>query len=312
MPLHPQVQALLAELDQAGGPPLYELSVLEARALDSSFPGMQIDPTEAVHVEETLVAGAAGMLPARIYHPRPGERPPMMIFFHGGGFVVGNLEVTDKPCRTLSAAAQCVIVSVGYRLSPETKFPGPVEDCYAATCWVAEHADQIGGTADHLAVAGESAGGALAAAVSLMARDRGGPAINYQILIYPVIAPARDSMFRSYIENGDGYMLTRRAMEWFWDHYLDNEADGLHPYASPLQAESLAGLPRALVITAEFDPLRDEGTTYANCLREAGSEAEILHYPGAIHGFFVMSAKMDHGTHVVNEIARRLRATWAT
>jgi acetyl esterase/lipase len=308
MPLHPQAQALLQELDSIGGRPIEELPVLAARELDASFPAMQAPAPEVASVRDILVAGADGMLPARVYHPDPTEDLPVVVFFHGGGFVVGDLDVTDKPCRALAVAAHCVVVSVGYRLSPETKFPGPVEDSYAATCWVADHAENLGGTSGYLAVAGESAGGTLAAAVSLMSRDRGAPAINYQILIYPITAPARDSAFRSYDENGEGYMLTRRAMEWFWDHYLKNESDGLNPYASPLLATTFTDLPRALVITAEFDPLRDEAIAYARKLTEAGVDAEVLPYAGAIHGFLVMSGRLDHGLDVVSDVAARLRA----
>ena len=308
MPLHPQVRAFVDEAVAEGGPPLEEMSVLQARSLDAGFIELQAPAQEVADVRDVLVAGAAGLLPARVYHPSPGEALPMLCFFHGGGYVVGNIDVPDRPCRAIANAARCVVVSVGYRTGPETKFPGPVEDGYAAARWVSEHATELGGVSGYLAIGGESAGGGLAAAVALMARDRGEPSIDYQVLIYPMLAPARGTTFASYRENGEGYLLTRAAMEWFWGHYLARDSDGHHPYAAPVLAEDHARLPRALVITAEYDPLRDEGIAYAEKLRAAAVDVEHLPYHGAIHGFLVMSGRMDHGLQVVDDVAVRLRA----
>jgi len=308
VPLDPQVQSFVDETLATPDPPLEELSVLQARALDAGFLELQAPAEDVADVHDILVAGADGMLPARVYHATPGQALPMLCFFHGGGFVVGNIDVPDRACRAIANAAQCVVISVGYRTGPETKFPGPVEDGYAATRWLAQHPAQVGGLAGFLAVAGESAGGGLAAAVALMSRDRGGPAIDYQMLLYPMLAPARGTKFASYEENGEGYLLTRAAMEWFWDHYLAQESDGNHPYAAPVLADDLTGLPPALVITAEYDPLRDEGAAYAERLDRAGVQVEHLPYLGAIHGFLVMSGRMEHGQRVVRDMATRLRA----
>jgi len=312
LPLHPQVKAFLDEAAAAGGPPLEELSVLQARALDAGFVDLQAPAQEVAHVHEVLVAGADGLLPARVYHPSPGEALPMLCFFHGGGYVVGNIDVSDRPCRAIANAARCVVVSVGYRTGPETKFPGPVEDGYAAARWISEHATELGGVSNYLAIGGESAGAGLAAAVALMARDRREPSIDYQVLLYPMLAPARGTTFESYEENGEDYLLTRAAMEWFWDHYLARDSDGRHRYAAPVLAEDHTGLPRALVITAEYDPLRDEGIAYSKKLRAAAVDVEHLSYDGAIHGFLVMSGRMDHGLQVVDDVATRLRADFET
>lgn len=306
MPLHPQARALLEELSVAPGPPLHEMSVLQARSLDAGFIDMQGPALSVAEVRDILVTGGAGALPARIYHPEPGRQLPVLVFFHGGGYVVGDIEVVDRPCRALALAARHVVVSVAYRLSPETKFPGPVEDCFAAVTWVAEHAAEIGGQADAISVAGESAGGGLAAAVGLMARDRGGPSMKHQVLLYPTLAPARGSPYQSYQLFGEGYMLTRRAMEWFWDHYLGDPSDATNPYASPLESSDLRGLPPALVVTAEFDPLRDEGETFVRRLQDAGVATDLVRFEGAIHGFLIMDARLDHGSEVVRLVAAHL------
>ena len=183
------------------------------------------------------------------------------------------------------------MVSVDYRLAPESKFPVPFDDCYAATEWAAHNAAALNGDADRIAVGGDSAGGNLAAAVALAARDRRGPSLNFQLLVYPVTA--RDYQTGSYQKNAEGYMLTRDAMQWYWDHYLASDADASNPYAAPLEAADLSGLPQALVITAEFDPLCDEGEAYAGMLKAAGSDAEASRYDGMIHGFFGMCGVVD-------------------
>lgn len=307
MPVHPQVQSLLDEFRKQGLPPFDQLSVTQARAVTLGFRDLQGEPAEVAGVRDILVPAPAGALPVRVYHPSPGTALPLVVYFHGGGWVIGDLEVVDKPCRALAAASGCVVASVNYRLSPETKFPGPVEDCYAATQWLAAHAAEIGAAPERLAVAGDSAGGNLSAVVSLMARDRGGPAIGFQLLIYPVTAPARGTSFPSYEENAEGYMLTRGSMTWFWDHYLAREEDGRNPYAAPLLAPDLHGLPPAMVITAEFDPLRDEGHAYAKRLEEAGVPVRLSHNPGMIHGFFWMAGALDRGREITVEMGEALR-----
>ena len=279
MPVNPQVRALLDEFEKQGLPPFDQMSVTRARVVALGFRDLQGEPENLGEVRDILVPGPAGALPVRLYHPAPGQALPLVVYFHGGGWVIGDLEIVDKPCRALANASHCVVASVNYRLSPETKFPGPAEDCYAATKWLAEHAHAIGANGRFVAVAGDSAGGNLAAVVALMARDRGGPALSYQVLIYPVTAPAAGTQSASYQENADGYLLTKGSMEWFWDHYLTAPDDGKNPHAAPLHAADLSRLPPAMVITAEFDPLRDEGLAYTKRLQEAGVSVNAVHYP---------------------------------
>jgi acetyl esterase len=307
MPVNPQVRALLDEFEKQGLPPFDQMSVTQARVVALGFRDLQGEPENLGEVRDILVPGPAGALPVRLYHPAPGQALPLVVYFHGGGWVIGDLEIVDKPCRALANASHCVVASVNYRLSPETKFPGPAEDCYAATKWLAEHAHAIGANGRFVAVAGDSAGGNLAAAVALMARDRGGPALSYQVLIYPVTAPAAGTQSSSYQENADGYLLTKGSMEWFWDHYLASPADAKNPYASPLHAPDLSRLPPAMVITAEFDPLRDEGLAYAKRLQEAGVSVNASHYTGLIHGFFWLAGALDAGKDLTLAIGNELR-----
>jgi acetyl esterase len=307
MPLDPQVQALLEEMDKQGLPPFEQMSPTFARSVAMGFRDLQGEPQNVAEVRDILVPGPVGKLPVRIYDPDPGKMLPLLVYFHGGGWVIGDIEVVDRPCRALANAAQCVVASVNYRLSPETKFPGPVEDCYAATSWLAAHAAELGADPARVAVGGDSAGGNLSAAVTLMARDRNGPKLAFQLLIYPVTAPAKGTTFASYTENAENYLLTRAAMEWFWDHYLTAEAEGGNPYASPLFAADHGRLPPAMVITAEFDPLRDEGMAYARKLREAGVDVKTSYYEGLIHGFFWMAGVIDRGRELIAEIGDELR-----
>jgi acetyl esterase len=306
MPVNPQVQALLSQLDAQGLPPFEEMSVPQARDVMNRFRDLQGEPAEIAEVREVLAAGPAGRLPVRVYHPAPGTPLPLVVYFHGGGWVLGNVEVTDIPCRALARAAGAVVASVEYRLAPETTFPGPAEDAYAATGWLAEHAGDLGADATRLVVAGDSAGGNLAAVAALMVRDRGGPGIAHQLLLFPVTAPARGSEFASYTENAEGYILTRGAMEWFWEHYLDAPGDGTNPYAAPLHAPDLAGLPPATVVTAEFDPLRDEGLAYARRLSEAGVPVTSATYDGMIHDFLLMSGAIDRARELTTWLGTEL------
>jgi acetyl esterase len=307
MPINPQVQALLDEFQKQGLPPFEQMSPTQARLVALGFRDLQGEPENVGEIRDILVPGPAGALPVRVYHPSPGTALPLVVFFHGGGWVIGDIEIADKPCRALANASQCVVASVNYRLSPETKFPGPAEDCYAATRWLADNAQALGADNRFVAVAGDSAGGNLAAVVALMARDRGAPAIAYQLLIYPVTAPALGTQFASYQENAEGYLLTKASMEWFWNHYLVSPDDGDNPYASPFLASDLTGLPPAMVVTAEFDPLRDEGLAYARRLRDAGVSVTSSHYDGLIHGFFWMAGALESGRQLITEIGNELR-----
>jgi acetyl esterase/lipase len=303
MPLHPQAEAFLKQLAEEQAPEFNEMTVLEARAFEAGLEEIQGDPQEVTEVRNILVPGAAGEIPVRIYNPSPGETLPMVIYVHGGGWVMGSLDVVDRPCRELANAAPCIVASLGYRLSPETKFPGPVEDCYAATRWLVENSEELGADRHQIGIAGDSAGGNLAAAVTLMARDRGGPHLSFQLLIYPVTAPEHDTPHESYTINGEGYMVTRKDMHWFWNHYIDSVEECRDPYAFPLLADDFSGLPPGLVITAEFDPLRDEGAAYAEHLQRAGVDIERKAYSGAIHGFFWMNGIMDQGRELLGELA---------
>ena len=245
----------------------------------------------------------------RIYTPQGSGPFPVLVYFHGGGWVIGNVDTHDPTCRTLTNAAGCVVVSVDYRLAPEHKFPAAVDDCYAATQWVAANAAAINGDSSRIAIGGDSAGGNLTAVVAIEARDKGGPPLVFQLLVYPVT----DYSFStpSYRDNGDGYLLTKDSMVWFWDHYLRSEADGQDYRASPLRASDLTGLPPALVITAEYDPLRDEGEAYAARLQEAGVSVTCTRYDGMIHGFYGLTAVVDQARKAVEESVAALRASFA-
>ncbi len=301
MPLHPQakqvVEMMAAMGVELGGDPV------ALRDLMSSFP--RPEPEPVARVEDRTVPGPGGEIPVRIYSSAPASAAlPVLVWYHGGGWVIGNLDSADPACRMLANTSGCVIVSVDYRLAPEAKYPAAAEDCYAATSWVAANAASIGADPSRIAVGGDSAGGNLAAVVSQMAKDLGGPRISYQLLVYPVT----DHNFgtSSYTDNADGYLLTRASMEWFWGHYLNHDGEGAHPKASPLRASDLSGLPPALVITAEFDPLRDEGEAYARALRKAGVAVEQKRYEGQIHGFFA-NAMIDDGKAAVLQAAQALR-----
>jgi acetyl esterase len=266
-------------------------------------------PAHVASIIDRTVPGPAGAIPVRVYTPE-GEGPfPLFVYIHGGGWVLGDLDGSDPTCRAIANEAECVVVSVDYRLAPEHKFPVPVEDVYAATVFVARHAHEFGGDGARIAVGGDSAGGNLSAAVSLMARDRGGPSLALQVLNYPVID--RDFDSASYEQNGDGYFLTAAMMRWFWGHYLRNDADALDPYAAPLRAGDLSGLAPALVITAEFDPLLSEGEAYASALRDAGVPATLRRYDGMIHGFISMMQFVPQGRQAISEIAAALREAFA-
>jgi acetyl esterase len=306
MALDPQARAVLDQMAEMGGKPINELSVEEARQASEALAAMQGAPEAIAGVEDRTLPGPDAGIPVRIYVPF-GKGPfPVLIYFHGGGWVIGDIASSDGLCRTLANASGCIVVSVGYRLAPEHPFPAAADDAYHAMLWVSENASGFGGDPSRIAVCGDSAGGNLAAVVALIARDRGKPAIRYQLLIYPVTDAACDTP--SYEENAEGYFLTKDAMQWFWKHYVQNSADRSHRYASPLRAASFEGLPPALVITAEFDPLRDEGEQYAERLRAAGTPVTLRRYNGMIHGFFAMGAVIDQGKLAIQHAAAALRA----
>ncbi|WP_404331859.1 alpha/beta hydrolase fold domain-containing protein [Mesobacillus maritimus] len=307
--LDPQAKFLLDQMAAAGGPAMETLSPEEAR-LSADFSAMAGIPEEVGKVEDRRIPGPGGEIPVRIYTP-VGEGPfPALVYYHGGGWVIGNLDTVEVPCRLLTNRANCVVISVDYRLAPEHKFPAAAEDAYAAVQWVVDNASSIGVDSTRLAVGGDSAGGNLAAVVALMAKDKGGPSIAYQMLIYPVTNHNFDT--QSYKENAEGYFLTKDTMEWFWNHYLRNEEDGKNPYASPLLAEDLSGLPPALVITGGFDPLRDEGEAYAERLKAAGVTVEATRYDSMIHGFFWLPGMLLQGDKAIHQAANTLREAFSS
>jgi len=306
MPLHPKSQEFLDQLAAAGMPPLGSLPVPETREAFKGVAAFGGPPETLARVEERKIRGPGGEMPVRIYTPEAKGPMPLLVFFHGGGWVIGTLDTHDGVCRHLAKQSQAVVVSVDYRLAPEHKFPAAAEDCYAATCWAADNAASLGADAKRLAVGGDSAGGNLAAVVALMARDRGKPKIGFQMLIYPVTDHSYGTA--SYRDNADGYLLTKDAMVWFWNHYLTGAGDSANPYASPLRAKSFGGLPPAMVVTAEFDPLRDEGEAYAAKLREAGVPVKLKRYDGLVHGFFSMIGFFDQAKQSVADAAAEIKA----
>jgi acetyl esterase len=302
MPLDPQVQAILDMIASLNMPSFEQMTPEEARNMTRQPYGA---PEDVANVEDRKLPGPAGDIPVRVYQPA-GEAPfPILVYFHGGGWVIGDIESHDGVCRALANASGCVVVSVDYRLAPEHKYPAAADDAFAATEYVAAHAAEFNGDASRLAVGGDSAGGNLAAVVSQMARERGAPSIAFQLLVYPVTDFNFETV--SYRDNAEGYLLTTAAMRWFWAHYLNDEPEGAEAYASPLRAVSLAGLPSALVITAEFDPLRDEGEAYADALAAAGVTVVKHRYDGLVHGFYTMFPIITQARAAIDESAAALR-----
>lgn len=249
-----------------------------------------------------------GPVPVRLrrYDPSPGEVGPLLLFFHGGGWVICDLDTHDTVCRSLAAGTGATVLSVDYRRAPEDPFPAGLDDCYSATTWAVDHAAELAVDPRRVAVAGDSAGANLAAATTLLACDRGGPAIVHQTLIYPVLDHVFDT--GSYGEFAEGYNITRAAMRWYWEQYLSGGASGSDPLVSPLRAPDLTGLPPALVVTAEYDPLRDEGEAYARRLDEAGVDARLLRAPGLFHGFFSCFDVIESVDALRPEIVGHLRS----
>ena len=302
MPLDPEVIPILEFFQELGMPDPATAQPGEMRAAMAAMPVE--NQTAVAAVEDRLVPGPAGDIPLRIFRPEADGVFPLVMFFHGGGWVIGDLDTHDEFCRQLCVGAASVVVSVDYRLAPEAKFPAAPEDCYAATCWAVEHASEMGADGTRLCVAGDSAGGNLAAAVSIMARDRAGPSIRHQLLMYPVTDFNFDTA--SYRENAEGYFLSQAMMRWFWGHYLADESQGSDPLASPLHG-NLTALPTATVITAEYDPLRDEGIAYAEALAAAGVAVEYRLFVGMIHGFATMPLGLTQTAVALDYLCRRVR-----
>jgi acetyl esterase len=305
MPLDPQVRGLLDQLEQMGRKPYSDLTPEDARSQFERVRTLGGTPEPVAKAEDRTIPGPAGDLKTRTYTPS-GEPPfPVMVFFHGGGWVIGDLETYDNVCRSLCNSSGSLIVAIDYRLAPEHKFPAAVDDAYAATQWVVDHAVDLGGDPGRLGVGGDSAGGNLSAVVALLARDRGGPALAYQLLLYPVTDGAMNTP--SIHENAEGYLLSRMDMVWFYDHYLDEAGDKLNPLVSPLLADDHSRLPPAIIVTAQFDPLRDEGEAYGEKLRRAGVAVKVRRYDGMIHGFLSMSGVVHRGREALQDVGAELR-----
>ncbi len=308
VPLDPQAEAAIKS-GQAVGTAVYELGVEQARAeVESHAAELFGEPDRVPVVIDHRIPGPGGSIPIRIYRPSP-EVPslPGVVYFHGGGWVYGSLNTHDGVCHTLAKKGNFTVVAVGYRLAPEHTFPAAFEDAWAATAWVAQHGPE-GIDVRRLAVAGDSAGGNLAAATARKARDQGLP-LRLQVLVYPVADCDTDTP--SYREFEDGYGLNKKAMEAYWNHYVPSESDRVHPDASVLRADDVSGVAPALVLTAEYDVLCHEGEAYAKRLAEAGVDVKLSRYDGLIHGFFRMPAVIDRSNDALEEAASALRAAFA-
>ncbi|SON63356.1 Carboxylesterase NlhH [Mycobacterium simulans] len=284
MSLDPQIAGLIQQLD-SGFPPVHEMTGAEARALIQSRLVPAARSESVGIVTDRTIAGAEVPVPVRVYRPDAAGPLPILVYAHGGGFVFCNLDSHDGLCRNLANLVPAVVVSVAYRLAPENSWPAAAEDVYAVACWASDHAAALGGDTRRLAVGGDSAGGNLAAGTALMARDRGGPALAGQLLLYPMIAADFDTA--SYRLYGQGYYNPKPALQWYWDCYVPAADDRLHPYASPLRAD-LRAMPPAVVVIAGHDPLRDEGLAFDAALEAAGVSTVLLPYEGGIHGFMTM------------------------
>ncbi|MGE4243111.1 alpha/beta hydrolase [Ramlibacter sp.] len=298
MPVDPQIAAVLKLLE--GTPTMDTMSVTELRASMPITPMDKRTPVGAVR--DVQIPAKGRTIGARLYTPTKPRRTGLTVFFHGGGWVIGNLETHDAVCRDVCEASGAAVLSVDYRLAPEHKFPAAPDDCLQAVRWAAENARSLGADGSRIVIAGDSAGATLAAVTALRLRDEGGPAVRAQVLIYPV-ADFHTPPTPSYLENANGYSLTRNAMIRFWNDYVKDEAEALHPHAAPMRAASLANLPKALVLTAEFDPLRDEGDRYAHRLLDAGVPVTLWRHEGLIHGFFRMSLASTRAKDAVTRTA---------
>ena len=303
MPLHPQ--AALA-ISRAGDLPTdltpAELRIAYERARLTLLP----DKPPVAETYQLSMPSDYGPIPARFYRARKDKKPcPLLVYFHGGGFMLGSLALYDTACRRLAVAGECAVLSVDYRMAPETQYPGAVQDSYAATRWASEHAKLLNIAPDKIAVGGDSAGGNLAAVVAQMAQDSKEFAVALQVLIYPMTDQSRE--YPSYQRNAKGYMLTTAALHWFMDNYIPDHEDRKDPKASPMLRENLAGLPPALVISAEFDPLVDENEAYANRLKDAGVACDYVCFAGMIHPFFTLGGIVEDAAKVETLIGAALR-----
>ncbi len=306
--LHPQARALLDMMEARGIAPTHTLTPPEARRFYRDRRAvLQPDPPEVGQIVELQADGPHGAIPLRLYKPKSAEAAALsvLVYFHGGGWVIGDLDTHDTLCRELANKSGCAVVAVDYRMGPENRFPAAVDDCLAATRWVHDNASQHGLDASRMAVGGDSAGGNLAAVVSVLARDAGTLPLQFQLLIYPATDMRRGTA--SHVSNGEGYLLTDDTMEYFQGHYVADKAQYLDPRASPLLNGDLASLPPAFVMTAGYDPLRDEGLAYAHALSVAGNRASHICFERQIHGFITMGRVLDEANTAVAICAAELK-----
>lgn len=306
MPVDPQVEQLLANMLAQGVKNFEQMSVEECRAVAAAFIEME-GPLEDMHrVVDHTIDVKDGQIPVRVYYPSAATNLPVVMYYHGGGFVFGDLEVVDKVARCIAKGTEAAVVSVGYRKAPEFKFPTAHLDAYQALIWVFENSKFLNLNQSRIAVMGDSAGGNIATVVSHIARDLDGPEIKYQALVYPLVDPAGE--YPSKTKYGEGYLLTTAALGWFAGHYLNSPGDEVvHPYMTPLKAK-LAGLPPTTIITAEYDPLTDEGEAYASALRKAGVEVNYYMFPGMVHGFFWMKGVINKTGSAFKLVNEKLKA----
>lgn len=311
MPLDPQVEYVLDLVRKAGNPEYWQMTPEQARDWHNRKAAiLDIEPQPVYRIEDRAVPGVAGDIPIRLYTPRaPSGSFPMLVWLHGGGHVVGNINSYDALCRSLALQADCLVASVDYRLAPEHKFPAGVEDSFAALAWVGEHAAEFGGDPRRIAIGGDSAGANLAAVCAILARDGGFPPLVFQLLVYPRTAPDEDSS--SHQSFAEGYLLTRKTILWFHDHYRRSEEDRKDFRYAPLICPDLSRLPPALVIVGEYDPLRDDGIAYAERLEREGNTVELAHYAGMVHPFFSMGGAIDAGRRAQAQAATALRQAFA-
>jgi acetyl esterase len=308
MPLDPQAEFVLGLVKQSGLPEFWQLTPAQARE-QYLLRVSKLAPREQIfRTTDRSIAGPGSELPIRIYQPREakaGEGLPVLVWFHGGGFVIGNLDTHDSACRMLANQADCLVVAVDYRLAPEFKFPAAVDDSMAALRWVALHARELGGDPERIAVGGDSAGGNLAAVCALLARNEGHPRLAFQLLVYPCTAPEPETP--SHRKFAEGYVLTRNAITWFYKQYVRSPKE-FHDFRfAPLVADDLSNLPPALLMVAGFDPLRDEGVDYAKRMIEAGNRVTLVNYEGMIHGFYLMGAAVDAAKRAIAQSAQALK-----
>jgi acetyl esterase len=304
--IDPEARAYLEWLQSLGLPPLAEQGAEEARRLARMrVPMLAGEPEPVARIEDITVPGPRGPIGCRIYAPVESQALPALLYLHGGGWVVGDIDSHDSACRAIARRAGCLVMSVDYRLAPEHRFPAALEDAWAGLAWLRENAAAVGADPNRLAVGGDSSGGNLAAVLARWSRDRGGPPIAAQVLIYPVAD--FDLETPSYRAVGTGYGLTRESMRWYWEQYLADPSDGVSLDASPLRATDLSGLAPALVITCGLDPLESEGTAYAAALAAAGVPVEHIHESDMIHGYIRMAGVIGRATKSWDDIARFLR-----